>query len=81
MHEWSHSQPCRNGATCFPLATSFLCQCAAGFEGTRCEAEVNECASGPCLNGGTCVDRLNGYRCDCDANYQGANCQDEVLRE
>ena len=55
--EWSSSQPCRNGATCFPLATSFLCQCAAGFEGTRCEAEVNECASNPCLNGGTCVDR------------------------
>ena len=54
-------------------------QCAAGFEGARCEAKVDECASGPCLNGGACTDRLNGYTCQCGDNYQGTNCQDEVL--
>jgi hypothetical protein len=75
------TQPCQNGATCFPLATSFMCQCSPGYEGTRCNREIDECASIPCLNGATCADQLNGYRCTCDPNYQGINCQDEVLRE
>lgn len=72
------SGPCLNGATCYPLATSFHCTCASGFTGAACEATVNFCDSGPCLNGGTCVGGFDSYRCACDANYEGTNCQDEA---
>jgi len=75
------SRPCQNGATCFPLATSFMCNCAPGYTGTTCQAEIDECQPNPCLNGGTCVDRLNGFRCDCAQNYEGDNCQNEAQRE
>ncbi len=27
------SGPCQNGATCYPLATSFMCNCAPGYTG------------------------------------------------
>eukprot|EP00094_Tigriopus_californicus_P007480 TCALIF_07202-PA protein Name:"Similar to CUBN Cubilin (Canis familiaris)" AED:0.20 eAED:0.21 QI:0/0.76/0.57/0.97/0.85/0.88/35/0/3998 len=72
------SGPCRNGATCFPLATNFICQCSPGYSGLTCIEEIDECASQPCYNGGTCLDQLNGYVCQCSADFQGTNCQDQV---
>ena len=55
---------CRNNGTCSGNATHFRCACAAGFRGSHCEVNVNECASNPCVNG-LCVDRDNGYACYC----------------
>ena len=53
------SSPCQNGGGCSgdPDGT-WVCICAAGFEGESCAAAVTggECASGPCLNGGMCGD-------------------------
>lgn len=34
----------------------------AGFEGSRCEIDTNECNSNPCQNQGECVDQVSGYR-------------------
>ncbi len=75
------SGPCQNGATCYPLATSFMCNCAAGYTGNTCQSEIDECSPNPCLNGGTCIDQFNGYRCECANNYEGQNCQTEAQRE
>ena len=37
-------------------------ECHAGWEGTNCQHEIDECASQPCANDATCVDLLAGYR-------------------
>ena len=63
--------------TCIPLASSFLCNCAPGWNGNACQTQINECDSNPCLNGATCTDRLNGYTCQCTDSFEGPNCQDE----
>ncbi|XP_022079402.1 adhesion G protein-coupled receptor L3-like [Acanthaster planci] len=55
----------------------FLCTCVAGYEGTQCEIDTNECASSPCMNGGTCTDQVNGYSCYCPG-YSGSQCQTDI---
>ena len=34
---------------------SYVCLCAAGFSGSRCETNINECNPNPCQNGGSCT--------------------------
>ena len=71
------SSPCLNGATCFNSQdiNQYVCICASGFEGTRCEIDIDSCLSGPCLNGATCTDLVSGYECTCPGGFGGANCQ------
>lgn len=33
----------------------YTCSCQPGWEGTKCDAEIDECNSDPCQNGGTCT--------------------------
>lgn len=37
----------------------------AGFTGSRCEEDVNECGSSPCANGGQCRDQPGSFHCEC----------------
>ncbi|XP_016844332.1 protocadherin-like wing polarity protein stan isoform X2 [Nasonia vitripennis] len=59
--------------------TTFTCQCAKGFTGSReaylCDTEVNLCYSNPCKNGGTCRRREGGYSCECPVGYMGNDCE------
>ena len=34
---------------------SYACLCVAGFNGSRCETNINECSPNPCQNGGSCT--------------------------
>lgn len=45
---------------------------------SRCEKDVDECASDPCMNGGFCVNYVNSFECVCDMNYSGIHCQIDV---
>lgn len=51
-----------------------LCSCRAGFTGSRCETNINECARNPCANGSTCQDRISDYYCICPPGYTGRHC-------
>lgn len=39
------------------------CHCQAGYTGSYCEEEVDECSPNPCQNGATCTDYLGGFSC------------------
>uniref|UniRef100_A0A3B4A1K6 EGF-like domain-containing protein n=1 Tax=Periophthalmus magnuspinnatus TaxID=409849 RepID=A0A3B4A1K6_9GOBI len=75
------SNPCENGAVCveeldqdhFPLG--FRCRCRRGFDGPRCEINVNECSSSPCLHG-FCYDgkKLPICACTCGPGWTGVDC-------
>uniref|UniRef100_A0A914W5G6 Uncharacterized protein n=1 Tax=Plectus sambesii TaxID=2011161 RepID=A0A914W5G6_9BILA len=69
--------PCLNDGTCENglLIGLYTCYCAAGYTGTDCDEEVDECDSGPCLNNGECTDGFNSYNCTCLPAFSGTNCE------
>uniref|UniRef100_A0AAV2KTH8 Ubiquitin n=1 Tax=Knipowitschia caucasica TaxID=637954 RepID=A0AAV2KTH8_KNICA len=61
--------PCQNRALCRVRADGYACFCVPGFQGARCQINVNECASQPCGNRGTCVDRVGAFDCLCAPGF------------
>uniref|UniRef100_A0A4W3IZN4 Crumbs cell polarity complex component 2 n=1 Tax=Callorhinchus milii TaxID=7868 RepID=A0A4W3IZN4_CALMI len=75
--EMCSPDPCQNNGTCQDLFESFRCACSPGWEGQRCQININECASGPCLHG-NCTDVVDGYQCTCYQGYMGTNCEQDI---
>ncbi|XP_020367649.2 protein crumbs homolog 1-like isoform X1 [Rhincodon typus] len=71
------SNPCHNNGTCVDLFDLYQCNCMAGWEGTRCELNVDDCASTLCIHG-NCSDLLEGYKCSCNLGYTGKNCESNI---
>uniref|UniRef100_A0A673TNH0 Protein crumbs homolog 2 n=1 Tax=Suricata suricatta TaxID=37032 RepID=A0A673TNH0_SURSU len=75
------SQPCHHGALCVPQGpdpNGFRCYCVPGFQGPRCELDIDECASRPCHHGATCHNLADRYECHCPLGYAGMTCETEV---
>ncbi|XP_041480037.1 uncharacterized protein LOC121427613 isoform X9 [Lytechinus variegatus] len=72
------STPCQNNATCEDRINGYRCQCAAGFNGTNCEENINDCVGHACQNGGTCVDKTDSYECQCPDGFNGYRCENEM---
>ena len=53
------------------FAPRFSCNCTAGWNGSNCTDNIDECESAPCVNGATCIDQLNSYECVCVPGYTG----------
>ena len=53
-------------------------RCPTGFEGVRCDIDIDDCAGAPCHNGGACVDRVAGFDCQCADGYSGRLCSINV---
>nr|XP_039260814.1 uncharacterized protein LOC120337160 [Styela clava] len=54
------------------------CVCPAGYTGSQCEINIDDCQQNPCQNGGTCTDATNGYYCTCRPGYTGSRCEANV---
>ena len=61
-----------NGGVCVQDGNSFICQCEAGYEGTLCEMDTDDCEDDLCY--GVCVDQIAGYTCECEAGRSGRHC-------
>lgn len=51
------------------------CSCMAGYNGTKCEENINDCVGSVCQNNGTCVDGIVSYNCSCPTLYTGTYCE------
>lgn len=58
-----------------------LCNCAfqyhSGYDGPRCEVDINECEGVTCGRG-RCIDQVGSYRCECNPGFIGQRCDQEV---
>ena len=88
------SDPCSNGAACVESNTTelhpavvfhgsvafdaFYCHCIAGWNGTLCELNIQECDSRPCENDAACTDAIDAYNCICISGFEGHNCNGDI---
>ena len=68
---------CRNDFCCFALCAgvcvdqiaSFRCECPSGFDGARCEHNIDDCADVHCEQGARCEDLVNDFKCHCPKGW------------
>lgn len=61
--------------TCVDNVVSFSCLCPAGWTGTYCQTDINECSTPLiCHPNATCVNTIGSYRCICPAWLTSYNC-------
>ncbi|KAL9974208.1 hypothetical protein ACROYT_G011221 [Oculina patagonica] len=69
------SSPCLNNGTCQAGFTSkgFRCICRAGFTGTDCSQDIDECSNGSheCDTNAHCFNTVGGHNCTCKEGYTG----------
>ncbi|KAL2306756.1 hypothetical protein Nmel_004693, partial [Mimus melanotis] len=62
-----HSNSCENGGTCIDYEDRFKCTCPIGFEGERCELDIDACLFNniSCAPGALCMDKSHGFNYTC----------------
>lgn len=53
------------------VSSPHSCHCPAGFEGDRCEINIDDCIESKCENNSTCIDLVEQYRCQCHPGFTG----------
>ncbi|KAK2721506.1 protein crumbs-like [Artemia franciscana] len=71
-------RPCKNGGSCSDLTNGFICVCPKGYDGERCEIDVNECELNLCRNGAECVDGPGNFTCVCQPGFGGDLCDTNI---
>ena len=73
------SSPCANNGSCVPgmgpprSRVDYTCQCVAGYTGSRCEVNIDDCQSAIYPNNSMCVDGVNSYVCTCLPGFETSN--------
>eukprot|EP00058_Branchiostoma_floridae_P024950 XP_002610440.1 hypothetical protein BRAFLDRAFT_85579 [Branchiostoma floridae] len=64
------SSPCQNGGSCTDGVDSFSCECAIGYSGDFCEADIDWCTQGQgyCPFGWICEDMVTHFICHATSN-------------
>ena len=62
----------------FSYSIEFYCECPIGFDGMKCEINVNDCNGINCPNNKICFDLVDDYECRCPQGYTGENCSQEI---
>ncbi|CAF93511.1 unnamed protein product, partial [Tetraodon nigroviridis] len=57
---------------------TLMCVCPEGFEGDKCEINIDDCEDNDCENNSTCVDGINNYTCMCSPEYTGELCEEKL---
>ena len=67
----AENNPCEHNSTCSRVSPGVTsCQCPAGYTGSLCQHNIDDCNPNPCVHG-KCKDLVNGYSCECDPGYNG----------
>ncbi|KAG7252524.1 hypothetical protein CRUP_003404, partial [Coryphaenoides rupestris] len=69
---------CRNAGQCLDTGNTHHCHCQAGYAGSYCEQQVDECTPSPCRNGAACSNFPGRYSCKCMPGYVGTNCSEDI---
>lgn len=72
---------CRNAGQCVDVGNTHLCRCQAGYKGSYCQEQVDECMPNPCQNGATCTDYLGGYSCEVETHTHTHTCATSSVLE
>ena len=82
------AEVCENRARCVDILLGseeagtaqyeFQCVCRAGYGGSTCAEDIDECLSTPCQNGGACTQDVDAYTCSCVAGFMGQRCQIDI---
>lgn len=62
----------------FVSQPNFVFLCFVGYQGDRCETNIDDCRGVTCSNGGTCRDLLGDYQCVCPEGYTGTHCETDI---
>ena len=74
-----YEQECQNQGECSQPSEQFECSCPAGFSGSLCEVNIDECfaPTAPCVHG-QCEDGVNNYTCSCQPGWTGWLCDQDL---
>jgi uncharacterized membrane protein len=67
--------PCEHDSDCTSSGSTFTCDCAAGYQGTTCDEDIDECDPNPCRMNIACTNMLADFSCNCPRELMGKTCE------